>query len=239
MGKSVCYTAGMTALLTIDAGTGFVQKASELIGGMIRSAIREHGSCTVGLSGGSTPGPVYQALAKEAIDWNRVTFFLVDDRCVSPDHPDSNQLLARTTIVNATGAAAVFPNSSLPPEESATDYADRLGVLLDRPIDVNILGMGPDGHITSLFPPVPDTGFGDAIAIHTQTPLDENRRPLFAVKDRITLTLPVLAAATQSVFLMKSEKKQLWEEMLASEEDERRWPAKGIIASSNVTVIFG
>jgi 6-phosphogluconolactonase/glucosamine-6-phosphate isomerase/deaminase len=59
------------------------------------------------------------------------------------------------------------------------------------------------------------------------------------VKDRITLTLPVLAAATQSVFLMKSEKKQLWEEMLASEEDERRWPAKGIIASSNVTVIFG
>jgi 6-phosphogluconolactonase len=224
----------------IDASSDFAAKASALIAGFIRSAIREHGSCTVGLSGGSTPKPVYEALSKEAIDWSRVTFFLVDDRCVSADHPDSNQLLARTSIVQTTGAATVFPDTSLTPEESAEDYADRLGVLLERPIDVEILGMGPDGHITSLFPPVPDEAYGEALAIHTQTPLGADGRPLFAVRDRITLTFPVLSNATHAIFLLKGDdKKKLWEEMQASKEDERRWPAKYIVERTEVTVILG
>lgn len=223
----------------IDTGPDFASKASALIAGFIRSAIREHGACTVGLSGGSTPKPVYEALAKETVDWTRVTFFLVDDRCVSADHPDSNQLLARTSIISATGAATVFPDAALPPDQSAKDYAKRLTALLERPIDVAILGMGPDGHITSLFPPVPDEAFGDAIAIHTQTPLDSDNRPLFAVRDRISLTLPILSAATHTVFLLKgADKKHLWEEMTASTKDEKRWPAKYIIERAEVTVVM-
>lgn len=222
-------------LQTIDAGPAFAQKAADVIVGIMRTAIRQHGSCTVGLSGGSTPKPIYEALSKEAIDWSRVTFFLVDDRCVSPDHPDSNQQLARTSIINATGAATVFPDTSLPPEESARDYGLRLKQLWQNRLpDIMMLGMGPDGHIASLFPPLAPHLMDDTrLVAHTTT-------DTFAVHDRITLTLNPIAAAEHHVFLLKGEdKKRLWDEMMASAENEERWPAKRIVEHGKVTVIFG
>jgi 6-phosphogluconolactonase len=222
-------------LQTIDAGSDFAQKAAEVIAGIMRSAIRQHGSCTVGLSGGSTPKPVYEALAQEAIDWSRVTFFLVDDRCVSPDHPDSNQQLARSSIINVTGAASVFPDTSLPPDESAQEYGSRLRLLWNNHLpDVMIVGMGPDGHIASLFPPLAENLMDDTrLVAHTTT-------DTFAVHDRITLTLNPITAAEHHVFLLKGEdKKQLWEEMMDSAENEQRWPAKRIVDHSHVTVVFG
>jgi len=60
----------------------------------------------------------------------------------------------------------------------------------------------------------------------------------FAVHDRISVTLPVLTNACSKIFLLRGkEKKKIWEEMLADDADERRWPAKAILASGNVTVV--
>lgn len=220
----------------LDTGPSFARTAAGRLAEMIRHAIRVHGDCIMGLSGGSTPGPVYAELAKEMIDWSRVTVFLADDRCVTPDHPHSNQLLVRSTLLAHTAARprVIFPDMSRPPDEAATEYARRLEELLaDRPADIVTLGMGPDGHIASLFPPLDDRAFGPALAIHTVT-------DVFDVHDRISVTLPVLRKTARAVFLLKgTEKQDLWNTMESSGEDVRRWPAKEVVAAGNVTVVMG
>lgn len=219
----------------IDAGPSFARTAAQKLGDLIRRSIRAHGTCVIGLSGGSTPGPVYEELAGEMIDWTRVTVFLVDDRCVSPDHPDSNQHLVQSTLLSRLSGppATCFHDTSLPPDEAADAYGARLQELLAaRGADIVVLGMGPDGHIASLFPPLGESAFGPASAIHTTT-------DAFAVHDRISVTLPVLAGAAHAVFLLKGEDKlRLWEEMEASAEDLRRWPAKALLERP-VTLIAG
>jgi 6-phosphogluconolactonase len=217
-----------------DAGSDFARIATDVIAKHMRHAIRTHGDCIIGLSGGSTPRPVYELLADEAIDWTRVTVFLVDDRCVSSDHPDSNQyLIVSSLLKKAAGAKAVFHDTSLPPEDAAKDYGERLTAMFTRPADIVVLGMGRDGHIASLFPPLTKDAFGPAAAIHTTT-------DVFAVHDRISVTLPVLASAAHAIFLFKgADKSAVWEEMMASDEDVRRWPAKAVTEGGHAEVIKG
>ena len=218
----------------IDASPAFAHAAAEKLAQIIRHAIREHGNCIIGLSGGSTPGPVYEELAKEMIDWARVSIFLVDDRCVSSDHPDSNQQLIRSSLLSRlhTQPHLIFHDTSLPPDEAAAQYDERLKELLtDRHADLVVLGMGPDGHIASLFPPLGDEASGPAYAIHTTT-------NVFTVHDRVSVTLPVLTTAGHAVFLLKGDdKKSLWAEMETSDENVQRWPAKALLAAGNVTLI--
>lgn len=220
----------------IDAGTSFPRTAASTIANMMRRAIRAHGQCVIGLSGGSTPGPVYEELSAEMLDWTRVSVFLVDDRCVGPEHPDSNQsLIASTLLVRLpVQPKLVVPDTSLPPADAASAYGERLDTLLgERPADVVLLGMGPDGHIASLFPPLGEDALGPARAIRTVT-------DAFAVRDRISVTLPVLAGASAAVFLLRGkEKHRVWEAMLSSADNERRWPAKAVLAAGKSTVIAG
>jgi 6-phosphogluconolactonase len=103
------------------------------------------------LSGGSTARPCYERLASEStdsIDWLSVNIYWGDERCVPPDHPDSNQLLGRQALLERVGAAnAVYPMSC---DEGPDAYQLRLGEI--GKLDVIHLGMGPDGHTASLFP---------------------------------------------------------------------------------------
>jgi 6-phosphogluconolactonase len=103
------------------------------------------------LSGGSTARPCYERLAAEStdsIDWLSVNIYWGDERCVPPDHPDSNQLLGRQALLERVGAAnAVYPMSC---DEGPDAYQLRLGEI--GKLDVIHLGMGPDGHTASLFP---------------------------------------------------------------------------------------
>jgi 6-phosphogluconolactonase len=209
----------------------FVQTSVRTLAEAIKSSISDHGFCTLGLSGGSTPHPIYKTLVKEQIDWSSVTVFLVDERYTSPNDPESNQKLVKDAF-GATEVQTVFPDTILPIEDCVSDYESKLRTLLsDKPIDIVTLGLGEDGHIASLFPPVTNTAFGDSLVIHTET--DQ-----FAVHDRISLTLPPLANTKSSFLFLKGEgKKAIWEEMVASEEAETRWPAKYILEQGNVRVI--
>jgi 6-phosphogluconolactonase/glucosamine-6-phosphate isomerase/deaminase len=78
---------------------------------------------------------------------------------------------------------------------------------------------------------VPEEAFGERLAIHTTT-------DAFAVRDRITLTIaPLHAARAQCFFLNGDAKKRVWNEMMESTDGPRRWPAKGIMAEGETTVI--
>jgi len=103
------------------------------------------------LSGGSTARPCYERLAADStdsIDWLSVNIYWGDERCVPPDHPDSNQLLGRQALLERVGAAnAVYPMKC---DEGPDAYQLRLGEI--GKLDLIHLGMGPDGHTASLFP---------------------------------------------------------------------------------------
>lgn len=218
----------------------FASKAAGLLSVRIKRAIDQRGRCVIGLSGGSTPKPVYALLGTDGgIDWSKVGVFLYDERYVRAADPNSNQRLVRETLLASARIPeeqCVFPDCALPVEDCLKDYSVRVKELwADHLPDIAVLGMGDDGHIASLFPPLSELAMSDLrFALHTTT-------ETFAVRDRLTLSLNVVAAAQSHVFLFTGAKKsEVWNEMLQSAEDERRWPAKRVIdASPDLTVVFG
>ncbi|PIQ76399.1 6-phosphogluconolactonase [Candidatus Peregrinibacteria bacterium CG10_big_fil_rev_8_21_14_0_10_49_24] len=223
------------AHLKTDTAKEFVTGSVTILEGMINEAILAKGKCILGLSGGSTPRPVYEALGRSTeIDWSKVWIFLIDERYVSSESEDSNSKLIRDSLLAGARIPPMqykYP-ADLPLEEWQSEYEATLADLLQGTWpDIAVLGMGEDGHIASLFPPVIKQAQGPELTVHTTT-------DHFAVHDRVSVTLPVLTKATHKVFLLKGEgKKAVWNEMLQSGEDENRWPAKAILKSGGCTVV--
>lgn len=216
----------------------FIDQSTALIADVISSSIKKRGECIIGLSGGSTPKPIYEALGKMELPWDKVKIFLVDERYISADDTESNQRLLKDTLLSSAAIPKehiYFPNTALPLSQCIEEYARNLQVIItDHLPDLVILGMGEDGHIASLFPPVSELALGDqALIIHTTT-------DAFAIHDRISVSLNLLGASDQQLFLLRGEKKKkVWESMLKSKEGDSRWPAKRIIEGERVTVVWG
>ncbi len=130
-------------------------------------AIRERGAFHVALAGGSTPQTLYRLLAtlprRQRIDWRAVRIWFGDERCVPPDHPDSNYRMAQETLLSplAVAPSRVYRmRGEAEPMAAACEYEELLQRHLpraDRPLappqlDLLLLGLGRDGHIASLFP---------------------------------------------------------------------------------------
>ena len=201
----------------------FEQKCVGLLQRAIESAIVERGKCVLGLSGGSTPQAVYEVLGEKNIDWSKVTIFLVDDRYVPADHEDSNQKLVQETLLkSAKVGEIIFPDTSLPLPECIADYDQKIAAL--ESIDIVTLGLGEDGHIASLFPGDMDALLEEKKSVmHTMT-------DHFAVKDRITVTLPVLTRAYSQIFFLRGKgKKEIFGEMQAANTDPIEYPAHALL----------
>jgi 6-phosphogluconolactonase len=211
----------------------FVNGGTLLLISLIHAVLQKQNGCLLALSGGSTPSPIYTELGKSsAIEWDKIWICLVDERYVDKENDDSNLKMINETLLKNTAIPKnniLFPDTSLPIDECVAQYNKALSNI--KP-DIAVLGMGLDGHVASLFPPLTDNAVDrEKFCIHTTT-------DKFAVHDRISMTLPVLARAGSSVFLLKGdEKKKIWEDMIKSPEGVRRWPAKGILSTGGVTVI--
>ncbi len=218
-------------LIETSSDDAFVKKAAGILTEKIETAIADHDFCILGLSGGSTPRSAYAELGRRDLDWSKVRAFLVDERYVDRSDENANQKLARDTLPKVT---FIFPDTSLPIEKCVRSYTADLQEMWDERLpDIVILGMGEDGHIASLFPPVSDDALSDrGLVFHTTT-------AAFVVHDRITVSLNAIAAAQSHLVLLKGgEKKRVWEEMQSSDEDEHRWPLKRVLETgTDVTVI--
>jgi 6-phosphogluconolactonase len=187
---------------TRDAlATLFVRRFESLV----RDAIGTHGRFACALPGGSVAEAFFPKLVAAAVDWKRVDVFWGDERAVPPTDPESNYGLARRLWLDHVpiDTARVHPIHGENPdlEAAAAAYAREVTAALGgRPLDLVLLGMGPEGHVCSLFPSHP--------ALHEAT------RSVVAIRDspkpppeRITLTLvPITGAALVCVAAFGAEK---------------------------------
>lgn len=170
-----------------------VHAASE-IAIAVTTAIRERGSCSLGLTGGATAARLYAYWgATGDLLWDRMHFYFGDERCVPPDHLGSNFGMALAKLGGTDGVRR-FRVTRMKAEAANLDEAARqYESELPAQLDVLLLGMGTDGHIASLFPHHPSLMEIKRRVVHVTTDTE--------FKQRLTVTPSVIAAA-QSVFLL-------------------------------------
>jgi 6-phosphogluconolactonase len=186
----------MTAEIVVLPTPAAVSEAlADRTAASLRAALAQEPRVTLCLTGGSTPVPAYERLARaEGIEWDRIHVFWGDERCVPPDHPDSNYAMAHRTLLGPAGVPAQNVHKmpgECPPEKGALVYEQALEQFFGDALrfDVLHLGMGADGHTASLFPG------GDALAVDDRRVVATTAPPDAAVTDRLSLTFPALNAA--------------------------------------------
>ncbi len=122
---------------------------------MLVAAARDGGG--IALAGGATPKAAYKLAAAEPEAWEEAVVWFGDERCVDPDDERSNYRLARETLLDPLAAAGVTPavhrmEGELGPRDGADRYEEVLRGAGGTPLDLVLLGIGPDGHTLSLFP---------------------------------------------------------------------------------------
>ena len=175
-------------LRVLEDADAVAVEAADLVTDAIDGGLR-----SLVLAGGSTPRRAYQLLAARSLAWGRVAVLFGDERCVPPDDLESNYRMAREALLDRVSPGSVHRMAGeLGAEEAAALYDPIVRGL--SPLDLVLLGMGPDGHTASLFPGHPGLdASGCALAVHGAP-----KPP----PDRVSLTLGALRDARRVVFLV-------------------------------------
>ncbi|HDZ15909.1 MAG TPA: 6-phosphogluconolactonase [Methylophaga aminisulfidivorans] len=190
-----------------DSAT-LIQAAAEHFVATARAAIAKRGVFYVALAGGSTPKGLYEKLATspyiEQIDWARVHLFFGDERCVPATHDDSNFKMARQAMIDLIPIPVEnvhrMPTESGEPADVAVRYAATMTEVMDgAPFDLLLLGLGPDGHIASLFPETPALDIVDTLTTSVYVQKFDSWR--------VTMTYPVINSARQVIVFISGEAK--------------------------------
>lgn len=206
---------------------------------IIRDAVAQRGRFAIALSGGHTPAKLYEMWAanpyRDETAWDRVHLFWGDERYVAQDDPLSNFRMTRETLISRVPIpqANVHPVPTLPgpPEKSAEAYEQELRKFFGAAppeFDLQLLGLGPEGHVASLFPGAPA--------------LEEKQRWVMAVEApakpplRLTLTPVVLNQGRNTFFLVAGNDKREIVSALRNEPDSKpsQYPAGRIRPAGRV-----
>jgi 6-phosphogluconolactonase len=151
------------------------------------------------LTGGSSPRVAYERAAALEPDWTAVELWWGDERCVPPEDERSNYGMAKAALVDRVSAGGVHRmRGELGRDEGAEQYEQELARL--EQFDLVLLGLGPDGHLASLYPNQPTLDERERRAIGAEAKLDP-------YVDRITLTLPMLRRSREVLFLVAGQDK--------------------------------
>ena len=192
------------ALRVFPDAAALAEAACEHVLAAARAAIAARGSFHLALAGGSTPRATYLALARRTrpADLAAWRFWFGDERCVPPEHADSNWRMAHQAWLHELRAAQIERlRGEEEPAAEARRYAARLSELLGSPpsLDLVLLGLGTDGHTASLFPASPTLTKTSWVAVEKHAP----KPP----PTRLTLTLATLNAAREVLFLVSGSDK--------------------------------
>lgn len=195
-------------LVTLDGPDALAGHAAAWLAARVAAV---PGPFSLALSGGSTPRRLYERLASLSLPWDRIHLFWGDERFVPSDHPESNQRMVREALIRHVP----FPPGNLhpigtdgTPDEAARRYEAELRRFAagrpGRPLfDLQLLGLGEDGHTASLFPGIAALAEREAwvVAVVGAKP-----------EPRITLTYPALDSSAEVAFLASGAAKRaiLW-----------------------------
>ena len=198
----------MKEVQVFDDSTRLAETVSKQTCDALKTAIREYGSATWVLAGGSTPQLAYKVIAEQytdALGWSLVTMIIGDERIGPVDGPDNNWHQI-DQIIGHLPAKKIVPKSDQPAEDAATEYESQIAKLsrgengVPR-LDVVWLGMGADGHTLSLFP----SHHSISPSLQLVTPVHDSPKP---PSDRISLTLRAMqGAATAMIMVTGADKK--------------------------------
>jgi len=168
-----------------------------VVGELLAAAARKGGHIV--LTGGHAVGEAYAIAAELAPDWSGAAVWWSDDRCVSPDHELSNYGLVKRMLLDRLEAQPEVHRirGELSPEEAADAYDEELAGVV---FDLILLGLGPDGHIASLFADTPQLDERERLATYGPAGMEP-------YVDRVTLTLPMLFTAKEIIFLISGADK--------------------------------
>lgn len=204
-----------------------IQRSLELVLSKLSTAISERGQFTIALSGGSTPKPLYEAMADQNVAWEKIHIFWGDERYVPSDHPESNEGMARNTWLDKVEIPPAnihpMPTDEADPAMAADKHEQELQKFFGTQdgefpvLDVILLGIGDDGHTASLFP-------------HTEALQVRDRLVTVGNKEgqpRITFTAPFINRARCVVFMVAGANKQVaLKEIFAPDGDNMAYPAR-------------
>ena len=216
----------------VSATTAQVTRATaELFVDAVANAVASRGAARVAISGGSTPETLFVLLAAEyagKIAWEKLQIFWVDERCVPPDHPESNYGMTRAALLSKVPIPAANVHrmeGELDPEEAASRYESEIRNTFklegaETPtFDLILLGLGPDGHTASLFPHTEGLHEMARICIANHVPQKDTWR--------LTLTWPVIIQGRQVAFLMEGEEKaEIIQMVFTGRYDPETYPAQ-------------
>jgi 6-phosphogluconolactonase len=202
--------------LAFETRAALCEAVADTLAGVIAAALETAPRAAIALSGGSTPGPAYRALAARGLDWSRVDVALVDDRWVAPGEPGSNETLLREAFAGAVGVTVhgLWRGGASAEADAAAGEA---GYASLRPFCAVLLGMGGDAHTASWFPG--SAGLADALdpgAARTLAAIDATGCPgAQSWPHRVTLTLsPVAEAGWVGLMLTGDDKRAVLAEAL-------------------------
>jgi len=220
-----------------ETKTEWVESAANGIADQCQIAISDRGRFSLVLSGGSTPTLIYEALGRLDLDWKNIFLFWGDERCVPPDHPESNYKMAEDTLIR---------NASLPaenifrikgeenPATAARMYQAEIEKYFsaeDHRFDLVLLGLGEDGHTASLFPGTAALAENSVWAIETQHPASGMWR--------ISLTYPAILSARNIFFLVQgSSKAKVAADVILNPKASPDYPAKKIERADGTIVWY-
>jgi 6-phosphogluconolactonase len=215
--------------------SSLVERSQEIILSRLQTAIESRDRFTIALSGGSTPKPLYEALATQSLPWEKIHIFWGDERYVPATHPDSNQLMARQAWLDKVS----IPDSNIHPmnatagdpiQDAQLHEAELQQFFQTQPgeipvFDLILLGMGDDGHTASLFPHT------EALTVRDREAYPKGYR-LITVgnKDgqpRLTFTVPLINNARCVMFVVAgASKRPALKQIFATEADEMNYPSR-------------
>jgi 6-phosphogluconolactonase len=206
-----------------------VETAYTLIVERVRTAINQRQSCSIALSGGSTPQPLYAALALADLPWDRIHIFWGDERYVPASHPDSNYGMTRRVWLDLVPIPAAnvhpIPTDLAQPQLVADAYDRQISTHFGLepgsiPVfDIVLLGMGDDGHTASLFPHTAALSVVDRLV----TVGDKDGQP------RLTFTFGLINQARSIIFLVSGVSKQTaLAAVFSPTGDVATYPSRGV-----------
>jgi len=220
------------------------EAAAQEIVRIAKESFAARGWFSIALSGGNTPKRTHQLLAenhRSEIEWANTDILFGDERFVAATDARSNYKMARETLIEPAGIAPEdvhpVPTDMASAPDAAAAYERTLARVLavddgGRPIiDLVLLGVGPDGHTASLFPGSPVLAERERWVSAVDAPTTVQ-----PAVPRVTLTLPVINAARNVLFLVAgADKRPVLAEILGGGESARRYPA-GLVSSAGRTV---